>query len=845
MVGRSWSRAGRAALVAIVGALTLAAAADADDRKPPNRYSIAGGCYAVQPATGGFLMRSLDGYSDRGTAPSRSEVFRMQATALGRYLLYGRDREFLAAGDGDEIVATDAPGAAADWTVVALGDLRFELRNTATDRPLMLGADGFLVQGAPGQSDRSTAFSFARWGECAAYPEIALNATGEPRAGSTPFTQVRGMADMHNHVSAFEFLGGRAHCGKPWDPYGVASALVDCADHYPDGRGAILENLFYGEPGRTHDPVGWPTFASWPAYDSLTHEQTYYRWLERAWMGGERLMVNNLVENGVLCRVYPLKKNSCDEIDAVRLQAQRMHQLQDYIDAQAGGPGKGFFRIVTNPFQARRVINDGKLAVVLGIEASELFGCTEYRDAPQCTLADVKAGLKEVRGLGVSSLYPVHKFDNAFGGTRFDAGAVGSVINAGQFGLSGHYWEVEACRGPEADNTIESAAPALPPSAAADELEGDPDAGLIEGGLAAFGTAEPAPGPPAYGPPPHCNRRGLTDLGRKLIDLMIDNHLLIEVDHMSVKTRDAVLEILRERGYSGVLSGHEWSDKHSYQPILGLGGMVGGRANDVEGFVADYERYSKQRSRKYFFGWGYGPDANGLGALPSPSEDGNDVSYPFESLDGSVSFDKQVSGTRTFDVNSDGTAHYGLLPDWFEQLRLADGGGELTRDLQRGAEAYLETWERAYGVAAERCLRARMRITRKGFGALRLRRSAFAVLRRGGQPARRGGDSYRYCVAGSKRARVLAAFDSRGRAAVVASDAPRHRAGAIAVGDPVQRLRGRTGDRGGGIWVERKPGGRARYVYLVGGGKVRAAGVATRSAAKSQRALRGYLQPLR
>ena len=97
---------------------------------------------------------------------------------------------------------------------------------------------------------------------------------------------------------------------------------------------------------------------------------------------------------------------------------------------------------------------------------------------------------------------------------------------------------------------------------------------------------------PVYPPGPHCNVRGLTDLGRKLIDLMIDERLLIEVDHMSVKARDAVMEILRKRDYSGVLSGHEWSDKLSYKEILEVGGMVGGRANDVEGFVEDYERYA-------------------------------------------------------------------------------------------------------------------------------------------------------------------------------------------------------------------------------------------------------------
>ncbi len=42
------------------------------------------------------------------------------------------------------------------------------------------------------------------------------------------------------------------------------------------------------------------------------------------------------------------------------------------------------------------MINDGKLAVVLGIEV-ELFGCTEFQDVPQCTIDDVKAGTDEVQ----------------------------------------------------------------------------------------------------------------------------------------------------------------------------------------------------------------------------------------------------------------------------------------------------------------------------------------------------------------------------------------------------------------------------------------------------------------
>ena len=35
------------------------------------------------------------------------------------------------------------------------------------------------------------------------------DATGKPFKGSTPYTEATGLADMHNHVSAYEFLGGQ------------------------------------------------------------------------------------------------------------------------------------------------------------------------------------------------------------------------------------------------------------------------------------------------------------------------------------------------------------------------------------------------------------------------------------------------------------------------------------------------------------------------------------------------------------------------------------------------------------------------------------------------------------
>ena len=125
--------------------------------------------------------------------------------------------------------------------------------------------------------------------------EIELNASGIPWRGASSYAEVEGTVDAHNHVTAYEFLGGDAHCGEPWNPSGPAAALVDCPDHHPNGAGAVLEKALYGNPLRTHDPVGWPTFKDWPAPSSQTHEQTYYRWIERAYLGGVRIMVNDLV----------------------------------------------------------------------------------------------------------------------------------------------------------------------------------------------------------------------------------------------------------------------------------------------------------------------------------------------------------------------------------------------------------------------------------------------------------------------------------------------------------------------------------------------------------------------
>jgi hypothetical protein len=168
---------------------------------------------------------------------------------------------------------------------------------------------------------------------------------------------------------------------------------------------------------------------------------------------------------------------------------------------------------------------------------------------------------------------------------------------------------------------------------------------------------------------------------------------------------------------------------------------------------------------KYKVGFGFGSDENGLAEQPGPAN--TPITYPFRSYRGNVTFGREQYGERSFDLNTDGLANYGMYADWLHSLQLA-GGAQLMNSMFSGAEAYLEMWERAEGVPATRCLPARDRLTRSGIGPIRLGERVRTVLYRAGQPVSRPGRSFTYCVSGRRGAPVRAVFDARGRIANVA-----------------------------------------------------------------------------
>src|SRR4051794_27995760 len=618
-MGTKWGIRGVLGAMAVALLLTAAPASAAQ-----TRYSLAGGCYTLPGVAGASQVR-------------------MQATALGRYLLYRPDRTFVASQDDGSVAAAKDPSPAADWRVEEAGGGAFTLSPMSGGHAL-------------------TGVRFAPASGCAVYPEAELNATGTPAKNPLAFGKVGGLVEGHMHWMTFEYLGKKFHCGKPWDPYGIQYALPDCsAEEGPQGSAAPTQNfLNYGAPEKPHDTSGYPKLSSWSA-SNLTYEGTYWRWIERAWLGGLRLMVMSVNENRILCQLQANRETNCNEMDTVRRGLKDLHELQDYVDAQAGGPGKGFFQIVTNPYDARRVINQGRMAVVLEIEVSEPFDCSGWQQ-PTCDQSKVDQGLDEMYRQGVRSMLLLNKFDNPLVGVRFDSGPVGVLINGGNRLSAGSYWSARTCTGKLADNTIFT--PEAKSSAVLDGLLGQ--AGVPNG------TA------PAYPPAPHCNTRGLTELGRHVVRRMMDLHMIVNPDHMSQAGVDDTLTLLESRRYSGVISPHGWMDPGNWPRLWKLGGMAFPGHSDAADYVKEWQKY-RPRETPYDLGWGYGADLGGLSEQPQAGSDGH-IGYPFKSYDGRVSFQRQKTGDRTFDYTKEGVAQYGLYADWFADLQRA-GGQALAKDM--------------------------------------------------------------------------------------------------------------------------------------------------------------------
>ncbi len=204
-----------------------------------------------------------------------------------------------------------------------------------------------------------------------------------------------------------------------------------------------------------------------------------------------------------------------------------------------------------------------------------------------------------------------------------------------------------------------------------------------------------------------------------------------------------------------------------------------------------------------------------------------------------MTFSREQWGQRTFDLNQDGVANYGMYADWLQELHTL-AGRPILSDMFHGAEAYLEMWERAVRRAGHPLpARPRQRSAPAASPPAPRREPSSRSLYAAGQPLARPGTAFQYCDGGALRRRLGArgradrhGVRPPGSAALVLSSASGHRLAGIAPGARLSatRLKRLAGPVGGGVWVGRHALARgSRGVRACAPvGTVREVGVATR-----------------
>jgi microsomal dipeptidase-like Zn-dependent dipeptidase len=538
-------------------------------------------------------------------------------------------------------------------------------------------------------------------------PTPNLNTT-VPTPPAPDANPLRGFVDLHVHMFGNLGFGGAVQVGAAYDPVGgIAKALapdfgtdmdlvgigntpmtrvMPCPPLVPNcGRNALHANHipvtddFIGANGDgAKSYFGAPIFTGWPTWRTQTHQQVYYKWLERAWRSGMRSMVMLAITNEFACAASKrLRGTNCqDSMAAIDKQLDAALAFEAWHRTQPGG---GWFRIVRTPDEAEQEIRAGHLAVILGIESDVLFGC---KKKSTCTVDFVNGEVDKYFTKGVRYIFPVHDFDTQFGGTAL---FIPELETANRAIMGGDGFSPAPC--PGISDTMK------------------------------------------------CNTRGLTPSGTALIGKLMDKGMLIDIDHMSAKGIDETLTIAEQRNYplfvghglfNGVY-GTTGGNRHERMRtdvqlarLKLLGGLVSVMTQDElkpsqtacqqssVSFLQNY-RYAVDRMNVVAFGSDFTGSATHVG--PRFGDDGCNanaqqrnaqhtrLAYPVK-IPGFGVFDRQVTGQRTFDFNTDGLAHIGLYPDLLGDITLLGGSTNpptTIEPLMKSAAQLVSAWRKAAG----------------------------------------------------------------------------------------------------------------------------------------------------
>jgi hypothetical protein len=211
-------------------------------------------------------------------------------------------------------------------------------------------------------------------------------------------------------------------------------------------------------------------------------------------------------------------------------------------------------------------------------------------------------------------------------------------------------------------------------------------------------------------------------MGEYAITRFAEEGLVVSIDHAPLLVKRTLLDLMKTLNPPyPMISGHGYQAGVRNQDVADLlqaGGYSypykGHGATWFEGLRQTKEQYdiaaAKDDSQMLPFAYGLGYDGNGFGGYNSPRPNAEQlVNYPFQLFSGQgwgpqfansgiepITVEQlSIQGGRSWDTEQDGTAHYGLIADFVEEIRL-EGGEEAITAFYNSAEAYLQLWEKVY-----------------------------------------------------------------------------------------------------------------------------------------------------
>ncbi|PTL80628.1 membrane dipeptidase [Vitiosangium sp. GDMCC 1.1324] len=548
-------------------------------------------------------------------------------------------------------------------------------------------------------------------------------------------SSVFGFADLHCHMMAHLGFGGHLLAGFPDGDIERALSRCDIFPHGKWGLGSfgrgwsLVQPFIEGTLG--HGPCGHGTYANWPSFTTMVHQQVFVDWLKRAHDGGLRLLCSVAVNNELLAEQFghPDKDESSIE--------KQMRELRRFTERHADWMG-----LALSASQARQLITSGKLAVVAGVEVDSLDSILGDRAAlnrQPLAPEQLPRILQWLRELGFRMMTPLHLANNSFGG----AAVYDDKFNLLNHFLRGRFFDVQGS--PSVGFRL------------GQDLDTQSKAAIVFYELTRrahypHGYALNAPGQG------HVNKLGLTPMGEAFLRAAMRQGFILDVQHMSERCTHEVLTLAEQAGYPVVashcsfreqgLGAQETSRKEKRaseymttrdhaRRILALGGMLAPithqrELQDLPGSTVenDCAGSSKTWAQSYQYalsvlrevgsgGVALGTDFNGLNEQPGPRYGPNaahgllndalrikrrpvqqkrqseelKLKYTGTMHRTDVPFVKARAGSREFDYNTDGLAHVGLLPDFLLDLVQVGMTPEQFDPLFSSAEAFLHMWE--------------------------------------------------------------------------------------------------------------------------------------------------------